>query len=743
MLLNGVNSDADSNADSDADSDAVSEATSEEHQPQQKRSKNNAKTNRRSTIKNNAKAKAAPSQKSKKSEKSKNPKQSKQSKQSKESKPSKRRKVVTVEDSDSVSASDEDSGGPNEHVDESKGIPTELLQLIEQMQHEQHKLNDAKRKQRALHKQEVGKTMAKLFEKKHVKNMHTKRLKTLKKVDSDDETEDTEGSESETESESELEISAKDLAKSRKRKRSTSTSVTQKSLKRDSLSGKSGKSSSPLGKSEKSEESESEKSEPEESDSETSENQDTPPLEIMEVYKGNAIDEAEIEYYEKKYNKDKVFNDTIRNAVSNMPFTYLAVNRDRVQQINFVYTHDISPSLHITNQHDSGRCWIFAGLNMMRPAMMARYGLADFEFSQSYLFFWDKLERANLYLETVMYHKDHEMDDFMRSLIRSKFSDGGSWHYFVNLVNKYGVVPKDVYGESFNSSVSSQMNDVINYKMHEFAIELLKSNMTDVELRERKRKMMAEVYRLLVQFMGKPPMSNKSQSHFTWQYMDIAGQSHEIKNLTPHKFYKLHVPFDVNNYVLMAHDPRSEHKYYETYVTDYATNMMQGELCTYIKCPIERMKYYCAESIKNQEPVWFSCDMGQDFLMFKNIMDPKMFETEKLLHTSFKMSKEDRFLTGVGYANHAMIIVGVDEVKEKVYRKWKVENSWGVMTDDPTDVNGKYLHMTDEWFTEHVYEVIINKQYLTPRDLKLIGENSDNVHCLPYYDIFNGLFKKD
>lgn len=589
-----------------------------------------------------------------------------------------------------------------------------LRVLMEQIAKTQEKDEMERKKANKRHKTEEAETVAKIFESNFKKQKYVQSKKTFQKDDvsddvSDDETDsDTDSKTSGSESESSLEVTSHDKRQSRKRKRS------------------------------KSDASSDEDSDSNSSDDSESTSEETPDLEVMKIYENGEITPEEIAYYESKYNKNKAFNDTIRNAVSGMPFTYLAINRDRLQQINFVYNHEVSQTASITNQLQSGRCWIFAGLNIMRPSMLAKYGLADFQFSQSYLFFWDKLERANLYLEQIMYHREKPLSDrLMRKLLHHRLCDGGAWDFFVNLINKYGVVPKQVYNESFNSSMSQEMNKVLNYKIHEYAMTIIKSNLTKIELREQKRKMMAEIYRLLVQFMGRPPTT------FTWHYTDVAGQVHSIKNVTPLKFYKIHVPFEINNYILLAHDPRSEHKAYETYVTDYATGMINGTLCTYTKFPIERMKYYVAESIKHNEPVWFSCEMGADLLAYKNIMDPKMFDSEKLLQTSFNLSKEERFISGVSNANHAMVIVGVDEVKENEYRKWKVENSWGV-DDDDDETNeetkhNRYLHMSDEWFSEHVYEVIVNKQYLTRRDQQLLAQNEDSVNILPHDDLFNGL----
>ncbi len=163
-------------------------------------------------------------------------------------------------------------------------------------------------------------------------------------------------------------------------------------------------------------------------------------------------------------------NKIAMNALTKNSVNEIAMNWDVVSKINHTYSHEIDTLKKITNQKKSGRCWLFAGLNVLRLATAKKLNLENFELSQSFLMFWDKLEKSNYFLENIIDTRDKDIRDrTVMWLLGSPIGDGGQWDMFVDLVNKYGVLPKDIARESYNSSNSTHMNKLITAKLREDA----------------------------------------------------------------------------------------------------------------------------------------------------------------------------------------------------------------------------------------------------------------------------------
>lgn len=427
----------------------------------------------------------------------------------------------------------------------------------------------------------------------------------------------------------------------------------------------------------------------------------------------------------------------VQNVLSNNPLQDSFVNRDVYQTTNHIYSHQVEPRAKITNQKSSGRCWLFAALNVIRKEMLVKYSLKDFEFSQSYLFFWDKLERSNYVLESVIdANSEHQLNSQMiQHLLSDPLSDGGQWDMVANLINKYGLVPKSVYPESRHSSYSREMNSILTYKIRQFSRDLINHQGTTDDKRKLKNEMLKEIYGLLSKFLGTPP------SNFDWEYTSKEGYQ-VTKGLTPKTFYKDHVPFNVNDYYCLINDPRSNHPYHQLYTVKYLGNVVEGFQVRYLNLPIERLKETTMQSIKDGSPVWFGCDVGKEHLKSECVMDLDLLAYQHPLNTEFTLNKAERLEYKQSLMTHAMVFSGCNIVSEnnsvcgnqdKVNR-WEVENSWA----EKGPAKGYYM-MTDDWFSEYVYEVLINKKYLNKQELDIIQKEKYTV--LPPWDPMGALAK--
>ena len=396
------------------------------------------------------------------------------------------------------------------------------------------------------------------------------------------------------------------------------------------------------------------------------------------------------------------------NAVSNNDVKSLVLNRELVNKNNEVFnvTTDVEG---ITNQKSTGRCWMFAGLNIMRPTARQKFNLKSFEFSQSYLFFWDKLEKSNMLLEAIIETCDRPVDDReLQVLLEDPVPDGGWWNYVVNLIEKYGVVPKEIMPETENSSKSKMMNKALETMVRQYAVELRAMHQAGkkiVELRTRKMEMLKNVYRLLVLHLGLPP------DEFTWRYEDKDKNIVE-KKYTPVQFYQEAVGFDLNQYVTILDYP--VYPYFQHFQIDYCRNMPDKADMNFINLDIQQIKEYVLKSLLDKEPVWFAADAGWQMERDNGIMEDGIYDYQSLYGFQEKMTKAERVQYHVSIPNHAMVFVAVDTSNGQT-TKWKVENSWGTDLGDTG-----YWTMYNNWFDKYVFTVIINKKYLPEKVLAIL-----------------------
>jgi len=400
-------------------------------------------------------------------------------------------------------------------------------------------------------------------------------------------------------------------------------------------------------------------------------------------------------------------NTVSRNALIKNDLNTVALNWENFSQINHHFSDLIKKELPATNQKSSGRCWGFAGLNLMRLNVVDKLNLANFEFSQNYFMFCDKLEKANYFLENIINTRDHAYDSrLIMHLVKAPVQDGGQWDMFVNLIEKYGAVPKDVMPETNHSSKSMAMNYILTHKLREFASILRKKPAKNSAA--LKQEMMAVVYNLLAMFLGQPPET------VNWSTRNADNKYISISNMTPKDFYKKYADIKIKDKVCLINAPMSNKKFNTMYTVEYLGNVIEGQIIKYLNVDIKELKKSAMQSIKNDEAVWFGCDVGKMFNRDMGVLDMGIYDYENVFQTPFKMNKQKRLEYGDSEMTHAMLLTGVD-IKKRNSIKWKIENSWGKKSG-----NQGYMMMMDEWFDEYTYEVVVDKKYLNKRLLKYL-----------------------
>jgi bleomycin hydrolase len=438
------------------------------------------------------------------------------------------------------------------------------------------------------------------------------------------------------------------------------------------------------------------------------------------------ITSQDLQNFSHTFNKDEQ-NELLKNAVSNNRLKSLVVNRDKVQNRNHVFSKKIDIKVKNTDQKDSGRCWIFALLNLMRFQMIKKYKLdEDFEFSQNYLFFYDKLEKANYFLHNIMETKDQPNDSrIFEFLMSPPVDDGGQWNMLVNLVLKYGVIPKSSMNETYASSRSNELSNVLNERLKTFAFEIRSGKGS-----KKIEKYMEEVYKILVIFLGEPPQK------LTWEYYSGNKDKKKykvIKDITPLDFYRKHVPYKIDDMVCLVHVPDKTRPYYKKYDIKYLGNVVDGQNTNYINVPMDIMTEMCKRSIDHKQPFWFGCDVSKYSDKTTGILDKEMMKYELIFGDSIQMTKGQKIQYYINSLNHAMIIKGYNKLNGKINR-WLVENSWGEYNEMDGD-----MEMTMNWFEDYVLEVVIDKRFLSK---KIRGTLKSNAIKLEPWDPLGLLAKK-
>ena len=418
------------------------------------------------------------------------------------------------------------------------------------------------------------------------------------------------------------------------------------------------------------------------------------------------ITKKQIEKMRKEFESDSSAR-VAQNAVTSNNLSSVTLRRDLVQEIDFTFSTKLD-EWKATNQKSSGRCWLFATLNLFRPGTMKKMNVKEFEFSQAHIHFWDKFERSNHFLEAIIETSGRPVDDrTIHFLLSDPIGDGGQWNMAMNLIRKHGLVPKSAYPESNSSSSTRWMNSILKDILRSSASEIreiLDSGGSEKEARSHKDSRMEDIWRVLCIHLGTPPES------FDWQWRDKDKEFHRRGKMTPQQFAEEFVDVDWEEYVCIVNDPRNE--YYQTYTVDYLQNVAGGPPVVYLNVPSDEMKSITQEILEDGMPVWMGCDVGKQMDRKRGLWDANLFETNELYGVDYGMSKADRLRYGQTMMTHAMLFTGVD-VYEGKPRRWRVENSWG----DDSGQKGFYT-MNDNWYDEHMFEIASPKKYLTEKMVK-------------------------
>ena len=402
----------------------------------------------------------------------------------------------------------------------------------------------------------------------------------------------------------------------------------------------------------------------------------------------------------------------LRNAAATVSLDKLALNAAARNTADNNFSHRV-PSKGITNQERSGRCWLFTGLNVLRAQMMKEHDLPKLELSQCYNFFYDQLEKSNLFLQGMIDYADRPMDDKMVDwLFRHPLNDGGPYTGLADNLSKYGVVPSEVMAETFSSNNTDRLRSLISLRLREDGLRLRRmkaDGASDKQLAVAKEEMLGEVYRMLARTLGVPP------SEFTWTRRDSDGKVVSTKKYTPQSFYKEFAGNDLkHNYVMLMNDPTRE--YHKLYEIDFDRHTYDGDNWTYINLPMDEIKAMAVKSIKDSTAMYFSCDVGKFLDRDRGVLDMDAFDYESLMGTPFTMDKADRIRTYASGSSHAMTLVAVDLDQEGKPLKWMVENSWG------PGANDGHLIITDPWMDEYMFRLVVEKKYVPAETLKILKQ---------------------
>lgn len=416
-----------------------------------------------------------------------------------------------------------------------------------------------------------------------------------------------------------------------------------------------------------------------------------------------------INEYEKEFLEDK------RNIVAMNAATYNGVQKvardvNALKDEPFAFNVDIKNG-DVTNQKKSGRCWMFASMNVLRNIVIKKFNLENFELSQSYTLFWDKLERCNYYMEAVIEKANEPLEDrVMDYLMTDLLSDGGQWDMFVNIVKKYGLVPKYAYPESQTSSATIQLNKYLCKIMRKYTTDLREKVQNEgvEKARELKEEVLKDVYNVLTSTLGEIPEKFDVVIH------DKDGKLIEDKGMDAHSFFDKYIGADIDDYVSLINSPTEDKPFNKTYTIKYLGNIVEGRIVKHLNLPIEELKKAAVKQLKDGYPVWFGCDVGRSSIVEdeRAILDTKAVDYETLFNVDLKLSKEDALDYGYSMMTHAMTFTGVQMDGNEALR-FKVENSWG----EKFGYKGHFV-MTSDWFDQYVYQVVVNKKYLTEKSRK-------------------------
>ncbi len=400
----------------------------------------------------------------------------------------------------------------------------------------------------------------------------------------------------------------------------------------------------------------------------------------------------------------------VRNALTKNDISTISRDFTALCDNPSVFSIDLK-TMPVTNQMQSGRCWIFSAMNVLREMIAKKYNIKEFELSQNYIAFYDKLEKANWFMDCVIAEKDSDFNSpEMRYLLESAVGDGGQWNMLVSIVKKYGICPKTAMPETYQSSHTGNMNRILNRRLRKFACDIRKMN--DEEMQAYRTKTTKEIYGLIASCFGLPPVS------FTFEYVDKDDVHHAEYDVTPLDFYHNYLGEDLDDYVNIINGPTADKPFYKQYSVKYLGNVVNGNLISLVNLPMEDFKAAILAQLKDGYPVWFGCDCGADGDREAGLWDDQAFAYGDTFDMDLEMDKAEMLDFRQSAMNHAMVFTGVNLVNGKPTR-WKIENSWGDKV-----ANKGYYTCSDTWFDKYMYAAAVNRKYLSEKALAALQEEA-------------------
>lgn len=424
-------------------------------------------------------------------------------------------------------------------------------------------------------------------------------------------------------------------------------------------------------------------------------------------------------------------NMIVRNSVNSVGSMFSGVDSVAANSLSHNFTVSVKRKhLKATNQGSSGRCWMFAALNTFRHFLINALNLESFEFSEVYLFFWDKMERSNTYLLWFMNNpQEHPGTRAADYMLMDYMGDGGWWNTFANLVTKYGLLPSGVMKETYQSGDSADMNKIIKEQLNSAVNEIRKyacASPSPTGAEKVRQQTLSNIYDTLVKFLGKPPQS------FNWFFNRQDGMEDSsstiVEKLDPYKFLHMVTAGSLNireDFVVLAHIPTPGLKYYQSYRIKCTNNVHEGDLCTVFNVPIQELSKYAMKSIQHGVAVWFAGDVMQSFNWFHSALDDKLDAQHTLFQQPYEFNKSDRIVMRSIQTNHAMALTGFNANEKGKSVNWQVENSWGYWDNETPGLDG-FLTMSHSWFEKYVTEVVICKKFFTKKFLQQVESSIPN-----------------
>lgn len=418
------------------------------------------------------------------------------------------------------------------------------------------------------------------------------------------------------------------------------------------------------------------------------------------------INSEMITKFQNEYLNNKIFtvgrNALTQNSISNLVYVK---EQEKNTQKNFTIDLD---NLPVLNQGASRRCWIYSGLEILRKHMIEQYNIEDFIFSSNYISFYDKLEKANFFIETMTELINRDIDDReIEFMLRKGIRDGGYWQNFVNLINKYGIVPEYVFPDTYSSSNTKELNELLSKYLRKFTIEIRK-NKNKNNINEIKEKTLQDVYNILCNCQGIPP------NQFDFEFKDKNNKYKIIKNITPLEFFNTYIKIDFEHYHDIINYPSPNKPFNKTYTVKHLYNVLGYKENLFLNLNYTRLEEMIIQQLKNGDIVYFSCDNGKYMNNEKGIWNDKQYDYENLFQIDLSLEKGEMLDSRECYFGHTMVITGI-ELEDNRIKRFKIKNSWG-----KSETNSGYWIATPSWMKKYLYQIVIKEDYMLKDEIELL-----------------------